>query len=89
MDVKLRARLHFKHTVLNVSRAFRIIITVQCRKIVVLFTGLHSKKKQVKTSLLTFCNRLVINKPIFGCVRGSHGLRELVESKSFTSCQQT
>ena len=39
-----------------------------------------------KTSVLTSCNRLVINKPI-SCRLRSHGLRQLVDDKCVASYQ--
>ena len=53
------------------------------------FTTPHTTKNaQVATSLLTSCNKIVINKPIYIRMR-SRGLQQLVDDKSVSSCQQT
>ena len=46
-----------------------------------------AKNTQLATSMLTSCNRLVINKPISGYVRMA--CNSFVDNKSVASCQQT
>ena len=55
--------------------------------VITLGLPVHNKKKaQVATSLLTSCNNLLQQADIR---MRSHGLRQLVDVKSFASCQQT